>query len=60
MYTDVFEQVSEFNKNFSKPFAQYQAFIAQTAEKLTKLQINTANEWMNLNIKHAQSLSSIK
>lgn len=60
MYNDVFEQATEFNKHFSKPFAQYQSLFAQTAEKLTKLHLNTANEWLYLNVRHVQDLAAIK
>lgn len=60
MYTNVFEQVTEFNKHFSLPFAQYQSLFAQTAEKLAKLHLNTANDWLHLNVKHVQNLAAIK
>jgi phasin family protein len=60
MYSDLFSQFTDANKNFLNPLNQLSSLNTKVAESLTRQQISAANELIGLGVKHAQTLASTK
>jgi len=58
--TQFYDPFTDFNRNLAKPLAQFNALATRATETLTKQNINTANELLNLNVKHVQSLANVR